>query len=339
MAGRSNTMMTWRGMFTSSKPASSQNCECGQAAINKNHCATCGKDGNRDKKKERIYTPSVLKHFHFNGWHTLFRALLMTSFFSVLMTFWVVSFPVVEAAIYARNLPMIDEGYVLPGSARPNPGPNKRLLMTSIKNPEYDIEVLGEPTQRHNVSKSIMSHIRTKEEKTSSKTKPKFDDDNIVFELLKRHATLDRACQKYKLNRNFSSSINLYRTRHVIVDDKYKILFHYVPKVACMTWKTIFTKLARSYHTGSDDDVTFRTLSDYTEAEMDEKLRDYKKVLFVREPLRDFYPDIYGNLKGRSGNKAVMGKHVWRRHRKTIQRRILSGFLLKIKTIVEYYFK
>ena len=68
-------------------------------------------------------------------------------------------------------------------------------------------------------------------------------------------------------------------TLHVIVDDHHKILFNYVPKVSCTTWKKVFMAL-RSHYTGF-----YPRLLDFSAEEVRHKIATYRKVLFVREPI------------------------------------------------------
>ena len=75
-------------------------------------------------------------------------------------------------------------------------------------------------------------------------------------------------------------------TVHFIISDKFKILFCFVPKVACTTWKDVMKRL---YHNqiGKETKKRFLKLDEIgtTPSEVIRRWRDYRKVLFVREPL------------------------------------------------------
>ncbi|XP_072041111.1 carbohydrate sulfotransferase 14-like [Amphiura filiformis] len=72
----------------------------------------------------------------------------------------------------------------------------------------------------------------------------------------------------------------LGRTCHLIVDDKYKILFNFIPKVSCSTWKKVFKLLRKTHSNGH-----VRYLSTYENDEKKYRLENYRKALFVREPI------------------------------------------------------
>ena len=99
------------------------------------------------------------------------------------------------------------------------------------------------------------------------------------MEQQRRLKILDNACQKLNLPRTLPNYSKQY-TLHLIVDDKYKFLFNYIPKVSCTTWKGVLKKLHRSHSEGG-----YRRLSSYTPEEIKYRLENYRKALFVREPV------------------------------------------------------
>ncbi|XP_071822772.1 carbohydrate sulfotransferase 11-like isoform X3 [Apostichopus japonicus] len=87
------------------------------------------------------------------------------------------------------------------------------------------------------------------------------------------------------------------RLDHVVVLDRYKLLFCYVPKVACTNWKR--TLLILLGLLGHDDEVShlmihslamakLPTLKNLNTEEAVRRLNSYKKVMFVREPISRF---------------------------------------------------
>ncbi|XP_028933153.2 carbohydrate sulfotransferase 14, partial [Ornithorhynchus anatinus] len=78
--------------------------------------------------------------------------------------------------------------------------------------------------------------------------------------------------------------------RHLLVDDRHRFLYCYVPKVACSNWKRVLKVLA-----GALDSVDARLkmdhrrdlvfLADLPPREIRYRLRHYFKFLFVRDPL------------------------------------------------------
>ena len=79
---------------------------------------------------------------------------------------------------------------------------------------------------------------------------------------------------------------------NVLVSNRYKTLFCYVPKVACSNWKRVFLVLS-GYNNSmaqisgpmAHESGLLDTLDRYSYDEINQKLQTYKKILFVREPL------------------------------------------------------
>ena len=82
---------------------------------------------------------------------------------------------------------------------------------------------------------------------------------------------------------------------HLIVDDKRKLMFCFIPKVACTNFKRIFLGLngvvspSDVYNvSGYDVHFTFVKklpfLRDYRKTERNKRLSEYKKFMFVRDP-------------------------------------------------------
>ncbi|XP_071849658.1 carbohydrate sulfotransferase 14-like [Apostichopus japonicus] len=86
-------------------------------------------------------------------------------------------------------------------------------------------------------------------------------------------------------------------TMRLLVDDTNHVLFGYIPKVGCTTWKGVFGRIRRA-HGGNRPD--FSKLSQFNDTEREKRLREYKKVLFVRDPvirLLSAYLSKFTNLR------------------------------------------
>lgn len=76
---------------------------------------------------------------------------------------------------------------------------------------------------------------------------------------------------------------------HMLVNDKYRFLYCYTPKVACSNWKKILKVLDEGAIHPNDGvldhfkDVKF--LKHYSDDEIEERLETYYKFTFVREPV------------------------------------------------------
>ncbi|CAI8035521.1 Carbohydrate sulfotransferase 14 [Geodia barretti] len=78
---------------------------------------------------------------------------------------------------------------------------------------------------------------------------------------------------------------------HLLVDDARKIVFCYVPKVACSNWKRVFLIFANlvdpdgSLRPSIDIFRQVKSMEDYSPSEQEYRLRNYFKFMFVRNPI------------------------------------------------------
>lgn len=113
-------------------------------------------------------------------------------------------------------------------------------------------------------------------------------DLQIEERLEERKRRLKKFCESYK-KKNEQLAKESYH--HVIVSEKYKLLYCYIPKVACTQWKKIFLILhdktqgiQYNEHEKYHEKWRFNYLSEYSEGAIQRRLRHYYKFLFVREP-------------------------------------------------------
>ena len=87
--------------------------------------------------------------------------------------------------------------------------------------------------------------------------------------------------------------------RHIMVNDEFKVLYCYVPKVACSLWKTVFLALDNKANVEDNHDRKhFKFLTQFSEDEIGFRLQTYYKFIFVREPferLLSGYQDKFAN--------------------------------------------
>ncbi|XP_066286949.1 carbohydrate sulfotransferase 14-like [Branchiostoma lanceolatum] len=100
-------------------------------------------------------------------------------------------------------------------------------------------------------------------------------------------------CQWCKCQQNLTE-LDVTHTvyHHIIVSDKYKFLYCYVPKVACTNWKRVIKALEGSLaSTDQEIDIyeihrkNWTYLKDYDQAGIQHRLQNYYKFMFVRDPL------------------------------------------------------
>ncbi|NWV67335.1 CHSTE sulfotransferase, partial [Malurus elegans] len=109
--------------------------------------------------------------------------------------------------------------------------------------------------------------------------------------------------------------------RHLLVSDKYRFLYCYVPKVACSNWKRILKVLDGALESvdvrGKMDhksDLVF--LGDMKPEEISYRLKHYYKFLFVRNPMERLlsaYRNKFGEIKE---YQQKYGVEIIRRYRK-----------------------
>ena len=98
-----------------------------------------------------------------------------------------------------------------------------------------------------------------------------------------RQQRLRDYCEKHASSRNRSDQYN----HPIIVNDEYKVIFCYIPKVACSQWKRVFLALDNRIDVDDvHDNKHYKfLLYDYSDEDIKVRLKSYFKFLFVREPL------------------------------------------------------
>ncbi|XP_078358793.1 carbohydrate sulfotransferase 11-like [Oculina patagonica] len=126
-----------------------------------------------------------------------------------------------------------------------------------------------------------------------------------------RKRQLSAYCERTKTNALQPKDLN-----HFIVDNKHRIVYCYVPKVACTTWKKIMAHLVglKSKPLKSVHDQKFNLLSSHSKAKARFILENYYKFLFVREP--------FERLLSAYKDKFTRKTNVWKKYEKKIKRAV-----------------
>ena len=101
---------------------------------------------------------------------------------------------------------------------------------------------------------------------------------------LERQATMRDFCRR---NNRVDESLNTRGLENIIVNEKFKILFCYIPKIACTQWKTVMVRAQLNRSEPAywiHDERNFKFLSSYPQDKAERMLRTYFKFVFVREP-------------------------------------------------------
>ena len=129
---------------------------------------------------------------------------------------------------------------------------------------------------------------------------------------------MEKCHQLEQTGSEFNASENP-RLDYIIVNDKYRVLYCYIPKVACTNLQRIFLlltgKVNRTYplqikpgevHGALHKHLTF--LHTLSAESIQYRLKHYRKVIFVREPLERFL-SAYRNKFTQPGNKHVVTEY------------------------------
>ncbi|KAM9467903.1 carbohydrate sulfotransferase 11 isoform 1-T1 [Clarias gariepinus] len=136
--------------------------------------------------------------------------------------------------------------------------------------------------------------------------------------------------------------------KHLVVDEEYELIYCYVPKVACTNWKRVM--MVMSGHGKYTDPMeilpneahvpsNLKTLNQYNIADINHRLKNYLKFLFVREPFERLV-SAYRNKFTLRYNKSFhkrYGTRIIRRYRKNATAEAIhSGSDVKFTEFAEY---
>ena len=107
---------------------------------------------------------------------------------------------------------------------------------------------------------------------------------------------LRSGCQKLRDEGLSFTKVPVKELKHLIVNDEHKVMYCYIPKVACTNLKRVFLLLTGQMNEteplklkSNDVHLTYTKyltfLHTYSEEDIIYKIQNYRKVLFVREPL------------------------------------------------------
>ncbi|TSK13340.1 Host cell factor 2 [Bagarius yarrelli] len=136
--------------------------------------------------------------------------------------------------------------------------------------------------------------------------------------------------------------------KHLVVDDEHELIYCYVPKVACTNWKRVMMVL--SGHGKYSDPMeilpneahvaaNLKTLNQYSIADINHRLKNYFKFMFVREPFERLV-SAYRNkftLRYNTSFHKRYGTRIVRRYRKNAtSEAIHNGSDVKFTEFAEY---
>ena len=99
---------------------------------------------------------------------------------------------------------------------------------------------------------------------------------------LERQVTIREFCKR---NNRTNETIDTKKLDNIIVDEKFKLLFCYIPKVSCSQWKSVMASLnGTPSNYWIHNPRNFKFLDAYPKDETEKMLKSYFKFVFVREP-------------------------------------------------------
>lgn len=126
---------------------------------------------------------------------------------------------------------------------------------------------------------------------TTTQLAKKINDAEMTKIQKRRNNIVEKICRKY----NISRVVQANTLDHLIVDDDHKLIYCYVPKVACTNWKRVMLVLSGILGKNVTDPLQIAAdqshikdrlpnLSLFTKEEVESRLKEYTKFMFVRHP-------------------------------------------------------
>ncbi|KAK1906761.1 Carbohydrate sulfotransferase 11, partial [Dissostichus eleginoides] len=168
-----------------------------------------------------------------------------------------------------------------------------------------------------------------------------------VLHQTRRDQVVD-SCRAYSASSRKRRVLTPADLKHLVVDEDHELIYCYVPKVACTNWKRVMMVLTGRGKYSDPMEIpsneahipsNLKTLNQYSISEINHRLKNYLKFLFVREPFERLV-SAYRNkftLKYNSSFHKRFGTRIIRRYRKNAtQEALVNGADVKFKEFAEY---
>ncbi|XP_062522811.1 carbohydrate sulfotransferase 14-like [Corticium candelabrum] len=112
---------------------------------------------------------------------------------------------------------------------------------------------------------------------------------------------------------------------HMIVDDKHKLIYCYVPKAACSSWKRVMLRLTGATDTRAPHERKNHLLmSDLPKSEREKRMKTYKKFMVHREPLGRLLSAYFDKFVRDDAMRLTFGRKIIYRYRSNPSRHSLK---------------
>ncbi|XP_026653621.1 carbohydrate sulfotransferase 11 isoform X4 [Zonotrichia albicollis] len=179
-----------------------------------------------------------------------------------------------------------------------------------------------------------------------SEQDPKLSNTAILHQIRRDQVT--DTCRANSVSSRKRRVLTPNDLKHLVVDEDHEMIYCYVPKVACTNWKRVMMVLtgrgkysdpmeipANEAHVSSN----LKTLNQYSIPEINHRLKNYMKFLFVREPferLVSAYRNKFTQKYNTSFHKRYGTKIVRRQRKNATQEALQKGDDVKFEEFVAY---
>ena len=144
-------------------------------------------------------------------------------------------------------------------------------------------------SQLHQQDGHVTTMVTTMERGSVEELKTRYNQAHITRQVLVQES-IQHTCQAMNNSSSPLSRWQLsYLLKHLVVDDRTRLLYCYAPKVGCANWKRVFSILYGNYNSVENISTvkhsSMKLLSSYSDDEVSYRLKNYFKFMFVRHPM------------------------------------------------------
>ncbi|XP_072028846.1 carbohydrate sulfotransferase 11-like [Amphiura filiformis] len=172
---------------------------------------------------------------------------------------------------------------------------------------KFNMNMMNEQQEDHQNNHSTPYSTHAEEHPTNKTIVPEIERlQQFEQEQKRRKDLIQTVCEERRAKHAHATELYDDTQRHIYVVDKYKLMFCYIPKVGCSNWKRILMILED--HSRTIDDIDSReaharnklkVLRYYPGKQLENRLKNYRKFMFVRHPLSRIvsaYKNKYADL-------------------------------------------